>query len=459
MKLDATDFRYLKSDEFRVLAAVEIGSKNHEVVPTTLITQISRLRGGGVNSLVSSLAKRNLVSKVQSSKYDGYKLTYGGYDYLAMRALSKRETLFSVGNKIGVGKESDIYIVADNQGKRMVMKLHRLGRISFRAVKQKRDYLGKRNSSSWMYLSRLSAQKEWAYMKFLYERGFPVPTPIDQARHCILMEFIEASPLHQISHLSSPGTLYISLMKLIVRLASVGLIHGDFNEFNILIRRESTEPVVIDFPQMVSTAHDNAQWYFERDVECIRTFFRRRFHYEDAYYPRFMQLTKGNVLDWNGSYLVASTDCSDVDIPTPENSVEKKQENCLESLLDDDRSDHGTESEPGKIRELHNGSGRKAFQAEMGDAGLVSSMDNLELKSSGTSSDAQCQGSTSSPVLSTHRPSINDIRDVVSLELKKTRASQYKKFHSKKATRVTSQTKPRRSKKMGAGNSVDQTGF
>ena len=37
---------------------------------------------------------------------DGYRLTYGGYDYLAMRALSKRDSMHSVGNQIGVGKEA-----------------------------------------------------------------------------------------------------------------------------------------------------------------------------------------------------------------------------------------------------------------------------------------------------------------------------------------------------------------
>jgi RIO kinase 2 len=99
-----------------------MGSKNHEVVPTVLIAQISGLRNGGVNKLIGSLAKRNLVSKVQNSKCeshplfrllsaklqqdDGYRLTYGGYDFLAMRAMSKRDTMHSVGNQIGVGKES-----------------------------------------------------------------------------------------------------------------------------------------------------------------------------------------------------------------------------------------------------------------------------------------------------------------------------------------------------------------
>ncbi|KAF9777397.1 RIO1-domain-containing protein [Thelephora terrestris] len=280
MKLDATDLRYITSDEFRVLTAVEMGSKNHEIVPTALIVQISGLRNGG-------LAKRNLVARVRNAKYDGYRLTYGGYDYLAMRTLSKRGTVHSVGNQIGVGKESDIYIVADSEANEMVLKLHRLGRVSFRAIKEKRDYMGKRKSASWMYMSRLAAQKEWAFMKVLHEHGFPVPRPIDQSRHTLLMEFIDAYPLRQISEVPSPGKLYSTLMDLIIRFAKSGLIHGDFNEFNILIRRATGEPVVIDFPQMVSTSHTNAEWYFNRDVECIRTFFRRRFRYESNLYPRF----------------------------------------------------------------------------------------------------------------------------------------------------------------------------
>ena len=44
----------------------------------------------------------------------------------------------------------------------------RLGRISFRAIKSKRDYLGNKSSASWMYMSRLAAQKEFAFMKVSY---------------------------------------------------------------------------------------------------------------------------------------------------------------------------------------------------------------------------------------------------------------------------------------------------
>lgn len=56
---------------------------------------------------------------------DGYRLTYGGYDYLAMRAMTKRDTIHAVGNQIGVGKESDIYIAQDQEGNSQCLKMHR----------------------------------------------------------------------------------------------------------------------------------------------------------------------------------------------------------------------------------------------------------------------------------------------------------------------------------------------
>ena len=51
---------------------------------------------------------------------DGYRLTYGGYDYLALKTFVKRGSVYSVGNQIGVGKESDIYLVADDDENQLV---------------------------------------------------------------------------------------------------------------------------------------------------------------------------------------------------------------------------------------------------------------------------------------------------------------------------------------------------
>ncbi|ANB15248.1 protein kinase RIO2 [Sugiyamaella lignohabitans] len=269
-----------------------MGSKNHDIVPTSLITQISGLRSpSAVNRCIAELAKIKLIGRVRNAKYDGYRLSYHGYDYLALKALVKRDSVFGVGSQIGIGKESDIFMVADTNGKQNVLKVHRLGRISFRTVKNNRDYLRNRQSASWMYLSRLAAQKEFAFMKALYDSGFSVPVPIDQSRHQIVMSLIDGFPMRQLRSHSNPGRLYSTLMDFIVRLASYGLIHCDFNEFNIMVREKFDKPeeevVIIDFPQCISISHVDAQRYFERDVDCIRSFFEKKLNYVSDDYPRW----------------------------------------------------------------------------------------------------------------------------------------------------------------------------
>ena len=46
----------------------EIGSKNHEVVPTQLIAELSGIRSGIVAKCLGGLAKRNLVARVAGAK-------------------------------------------------------------------------------------------------------------------------------------------------------------------------------------------------------------------------------------------------------------------------------------------------------------------------------------------------------------------------------------------------------
>lgn len=135
---------------------------------------------------------------------DGFRLTYLGYDFLAIKTLVNRGVFSAVGRQLGVGKESgtllsfllyvtyagvwfwycyrsniivitycisflqDIFEVATEDGTVLAMKLHRLGRTSFRAVKSKRDYLKHRSSFNWLYLSRLAALREFSFMKVLY---------------------------------------------------------------------------------------------------------------------------------------------------------------------------------------------------------------------------------------------------------------------------------------------------
>ena len=62
-----------------------------------------------------------------------------------------------------------------------------------------------------------------------------------------------------VRELADTASVYSECMDLIVRLANHGLIHGDFNEFNLMINDDGSV-TMFDFPQMVSTSHQNAQW-------------------------------------------------------------------------------------------------------------------------------------------------------------------------------------------------------
>jgi RIO kinase 2 len=274
MKLDGGVFRYLTKEDIRVLVAVEMGMRNHELVPATLIESIASLKRGGTFKVLMQLLKYKLLHH-ETKQYDGYYLTYQGYDVLAIHTFVQRGHIVGLGNMIGTGKESDIYICQTSTGEPLVLKLARLGRMSFRAVKSKRDYLKYRSKNNWLYLSRLAAIKEYSYMQILHAHEFPTPRPVDQNRHAILMSLVPGFPLQQVTEIAHPEKVFTKLMHLLIRFAEHGLIHGDFNEFNILVN-EAEEVFVIDFPQMVSVEHLNADFFFGRDVTTLVEFFRRR---------------------------------------------------------------------------------------------------------------------------------------------------------------------------------------
>lgn len=393
------------------ISQVETGSKNHELVPTPLIEKLSRLRGGasGVHKSISALAKVGLIAKVKEAKYDGYRLTYGGLDYLALHTHSNKKVIYSVGDRIGVGKESDIMLVADNTGAQQVLKIHRLGRISFRSVKSNRDYLrnNRQAAGSWMYLSRLAAMKEYAFMEALLAEGFPVPVPMAQSRHTIVMTLIDAFPLRQISSVPDPASLYADLISLILRLATHGLIHGDFNEFNILIKevkkfipkeeeKEAAEgeeldeeesihlqPVIIDFPQMVSMEHPNAEMYFDRDVNCVKRFFSRKFHFTSDEEGPFYKDAKKLVGKGGAKRLDATVEASgftkkmmkDLEAAIKERGVGKEGDAEGGSALSDEDSESLSEGDD-PVEEDKKSEGPGDEGAQSGNAGLTTHGDD-----------------------------------------------------------------------------------
>jgi len=134
----------------------------------------------------------------------------------------------------------------DDEGRLFALKLHRLGRTSFRSIKTKRDYLEGRHRTNWFYMSRIAALKEFTYMKALYDRDFKVPIPIEVNRHAVLMELVRGVPMSQVRELPSARKILSVCMDFLFRLSSVGLIHCDLNEFNIMVDHDGNGVTVID---------------------------------------------------------------------------------------------------------------------------------------------------------------------------------------------------------------------
>ena len=110
MKLDATVMRTMSKTDFHILKAVEIGMRNHSLVPMALVSSISNLRHGGCHKFMSSLLRDKLLSHDRSCGYDGYRLTNSGYDILALYNLKTKGVIAAIGDRIGTGKESDVYL-------------------------------------------------------------------------------------------------------------------------------------------------------------------------------------------------------------------------------------------------------------------------------------------------------------------------------------------------------------
>ena len=143
--------------------------------------------------------------------------------------------------------------------------------------------MGNRGKANWLYMSRLAAIKEYAFMQALYAHEFPTPRPIAQNRHVVAMSRVSGFPMAQLKAGAVPSEIaeriFAYCMAMLRRLAEHGLIHCDFNEFNLMLGEDGENITLIDFPQMISTNHHNAGELFSRDVNCLIKFFAMKMRY------------------------------------------------------------------------------------------------------------------------------------------------------------------------------------
>mmetsp|Transcript_36351 Transcript_36351/g.58366 ORF Transcript_36351/g.58366 Transcript_36351/m.58366 type:complete len:184 (+) Transcript_36351:73-624(+) len=91
------------------------------------------------------------------------------------------------------------------------------------------------------------------------------------------MEYKAEKLLNNVASLRRPQRTFGIIMEIVRKFLAHGLIHGDLNEFNLLIEPRSGNVTVIDFPQMISKQHSEAAEWLSRDVDCVVKFFKKRF--------------------------------------------------------------------------------------------------------------------------------------------------------------------------------------
>ncbi len=268
----AQRFLSLRPEDITVLRAIEVGMRRREWVPLEEISSISRIPASKADYYLRLLSGRKLV-RYTKEPYEGYQIDFDAYDLLALHDLVRRGFVASLGDKLGVGKESVVYEALDEIP--LVVKFHREGRTSFSKVRRVREYLKDRPKIAWIYASSLAAKREFDAMQKLYPT-VSVPKPVARSRHAVVMERVPGELLVK-TPLDEPDRFLTRILEDIKKAYRLGVIHADLSEYNVIVADDIT---IIDWPQAVGVEHENAEELLERDVCNILKYFKRRYKIE-----------------------------------------------------------------------------------------------------------------------------------------------------------------------------------
>jgi RIO kinase 2 len=267
-------FRKLETEDFQALHSIEAAMSKREFVPKEQIAKYLKLPMDRVDFTISKLNKLGLIYSMRGA-YVGYTLNYAGYDCLAINAFVKAGLIDAFGQTLGVGKEADVYDTLTPADTRIAVKFQRLGRISFRQTRRKRGYAAEH--ASWLFQSRLAAEREFHALKLVYAQGVAVPEPLSQNRHAIAMGMIEGAELAKWRDFPAPEKVLKQILRNVKKAyVKARVIHADLSEYNIILKPDM-HVLIIDWPQYVSAGHPNAEELLTRDIENVLTYFSRRY--------------------------------------------------------------------------------------------------------------------------------------------------------------------------------------
>ncbi len=278
----------LEEPEFRILRNIEKNMKKYEYVPIELIEKESKLPPSKLSNCLRKLSTFKLVKRVFGNII-GFTLTYLGLDILALRGLMVRGVIKELGDKIGAGKEGDVYIGITPGYEKITIKFHREGSAPFRKIKRTRSFVINMNWRSMIELAKALSEREFEILTKLYNKDARVPIPIARNRHAIVMKYIEDSiELYKRPELNKKEAIDILtqvLKTLRVAYIDVGIIHGDLSEYNVLVRipisvNDTAEAYVIDWSQYIYKDEPHAEELLKRDIQYITRFFRKIYRIE-----------------------------------------------------------------------------------------------------------------------------------------------------------------------------------
>jgi len=267
-------YKQLTPLDFRVLESIERFIGRYEYVPLEQIEKASKIPETKLNLILFKLHRLKLVKKISVSGMKAFRLTYLGLDMIALRNLVNRNVIDAIGDRIGVGKESELY-KALTGGVEVVVKFLRIGRSSFRRTRITRSW-GEDPKYTWFHQSKIAAEREYKALRELYSVKSYVPYPVGYNRHVVVIEYIDGVELYKRPQLENPlEVLKNILFTLRKAYLEIGIVHGDLSEYNIIVKRDGEIPYVIDWPQYVYRDEPNADALLKRDVEYIVRFFHK----------------------------------------------------------------------------------------------------------------------------------------------------------------------------------------
>lgn len=267
-------YKQLTPLDFSILNAIEKGMANHEYVPLDYIERLVNAPATRVEHSLEKLRDLKLVKR-WSESYRGFRLTYLGLDMLALRTLVKEGVLEAIGDKLGVGKESELYRARAPGGLLVIAKFLRIGCRSFRSTKRTRSFV-KSPQLNWYAQSKIAAEREYKALLELFKAGGLVPRPYAWNRHAVVISYINGVELYRRPKLNDPERALMDVLET-TRKAYVdaGIVHGDLSEYNVMVSAGDERAYVIDWPQYVEKDHPSAPSLLKRDVEYIVRFFNK----------------------------------------------------------------------------------------------------------------------------------------------------------------------------------------